>query len=134
MPPGAAATATPHTVRLPQHKLMCFNSGGAPIAMGCIQDTSGSTHATRSVLPNHTHMHPAHYQARLHPAGGADIFMVRIWNTSGDVSQGQGLFATDLVRAYAACEARLDAQQRANPGQVCTAGGGGVGPEGGLCL
>lgn len=44
--------------------------------------------------------------------------MVRIWNTSGDVSQGQGLFATDLVRAYAACEARLDALAAAKPGQV----------------
>jgi hypothetical protein len=40
--------------------------------------------------------------------GGADIFNVRIWNTSGDVSQGQGLFASDLVRAYSACEERLD--------------------------
>ncbi|KAI8470356.1 MAG: peptidase S8/S53 domain-containing protein [Monoraphidium minutum] len=41
--------------------------------------------------------------------GGADVFSVRIWNTSGDVSQGQGVYASDLVRAYAACEARLDA-------------------------
>jgi len=49
--------------------------------------------------------------------GGADIFAVRIWNTSGDVSQGQGLYASDLVRAYAACEARLDQLQALKPGQ-----------------
>jgi hypothetical protein len=50
--------------------------------------------------------------------GGADIFSVRIWNTSGDVSQGQGLFASDLVRAYSACEERLDAlKAKAKPGE-----------------
>lgn len=40
--------------------------------------------------------------------GGADIYVVRIWDTTGDVSQGEGIYASDLVRAYAACEARLD--------------------------
>ncbi len=49
--------------------------------------------------------------------GGADLYVVRVWNTSGDVSQGQGLYASDLVRAYAACEARLDQLQALKPGQ-----------------
>ena len=49
--------------------------------------------------------------------GGADIYVVRIWNTSGDVSQGQGMYASDLVRAYAACEARLDKLKADNPGK-----------------
>jgi serine protease len=42
---------------------------------------------------------------------GAEVHVVRVWNTSGDVSQGQGPFATDLVLAYSQCLQHLKAQQ-----------------------
>lgn len=47
--------------------------------------------------------------------GGAELHIVRVWNNSGDVSQGQGPFATDLLLAYDACLARLLAVQRTKP-------------------
>lgn len=47
--------------------------------------------------------------------GGAELYIVRIWNTSGEVSQGQGPFATDLVHAYTACQKRLDQLDQDNP-------------------
>lgn len=43
---------------------------------------------------------------------GADIHVVRIWNDSGDVSQGQGPYATDLVLAYDNCLTYLIEQQK----------------------
>jgi hypothetical protein len=43
---------------------------------------------------------------------GADIHVVRIWNDSGDVSQGQGPYATDLILAYDNCLSYLDEQQK----------------------
>jgi hypothetical protein len=43
---------------------------------------------------------------------GADIHVVRIWNDSGDVSQGQGPYATDLILAYGNCLAYLIEQQK----------------------
>jgi hypothetical protein len=44
--------------------------------------------------------------------GGADIHVVRIWNDSGDVSQGQGPYATDLILAYDNCLTYLTEQQK----------------------
>lgn len=43
---------------------------------------------------------------------GADMYIVRIWNNSGEVSQGQGPFATDLVLAYDDCLTHLKEQQK----------------------
>lgn len=43
---------------------------------------------------------------------GADIHVMRIWNDSGDVSQGQGPYATDLILAYDNCLAYLEQQQQ----------------------
>jgi hypothetical protein len=43
---------------------------------------------------------------------GADIHVVRIWNDSGDVSQGQGPYATDLILAYDNCLTHLKEQQK----------------------
>jgi hypothetical protein len=43
---------------------------------------------------------------------GADIHVVRIWNDSGDVSQGQGPYATDLILAYDNCLTHLIEQQK----------------------
>jgi len=42
---------------------------------------------------------------------GAEIHVVRVWNESGDVSQGQGPYATDLVLAYNHCLTHLKAEQ-----------------------
>jgi subtilisin family serine protease len=44
---------------------------------------------------------------------GAEVHVVRVWNNSGDVSQGQGPYATDLVLAYSHCLSRLKAEQAA---------------------
>ncbi|KAF6263172.1 peptidase S8/S53 domain-containing protein [Scenedesmus sp. NREL 46B-D3] len=43
---------------------------------------------------------------------GADMHVVRIWDVSGDVSQGQGPYATDLVLAYDNCLSHLIEQQK----------------------
>lgn len=45
-------------------------------------------------------------------ARGADYHIVRIWNNSGDVSQGQGPYATDLILAYDNCLGHLEEQQK----------------------
>jgi subtilisin family serine protease len=47
--------------------------------------------------------------------GGSEIHTVRIWNDSGDVSQGQGLYATDLVKAYGSCRRYLKQRQEQEP-------------------
>lgn len=47
---------------------------------------------------------------------GAEVHVVRVWNNSGDVSQGQGPYATDLVLAYSHCVSHLKAQQAAEKG------------------
>jgi hypothetical protein len=44
-------------------------------------------------------------------AHGAELYIVRVWNNSGDVSQGQGPYATDMVLAYSQCLDHLKAQQ-----------------------
>lgn len=44
--------------------------------------------------------------------GPAEIYAVRVFNDSGDVSQGQGLvYGSTLILAYTQCEGRLAAQQ-----------------------
>eukprot|EP00775_Hariotina_reticulata_P013547 gene13547-13674_t len=48
---------------------------------------------------------------------GLDIHVVRIWNDSGDVSQGQGPYATDLVLAYDNCLSKLKSEQAKSPGK-----------------
>lgn len=48
---------------------------------------------------------------------GAEVHVVRIWNDSGDVSQGQGPYATDLVLAYDNCLDHLNAQQAKSGGR-----------------
>lgn len=47
---------------------------------------------------------------------GAEVHVVRVWNNSGDVSQGQGPYATDLVLAYSHCLSHLKAEQAAEKG------------------
>jgi hypothetical protein len=47
--------------------------------------------------------------------GGAEVHVVRVWNDSGDVSQGQGPYATDLVLAYTNCLNHLKAEQARDP-------------------
>jgi len=47
--------------------------------------------------------------------GGAEVYTVRIWNDSGDVSQGQGLYASDLVNAYSSCRKYLKQRQEQEP-------------------
>jgi subtilisin family serine protease len=44
-------------------------------------------------------------------AQGAELYEVRVWNDTGDVSQGQGPFATDMVLAYSHCLSHLKAEQ-----------------------
>jgi subtilisin family serine protease len=50
---------------------------------------------------------------------GAEVYMVRVFNDSGDVNQGQGLvYGGTLILAYTQCEGRLAALQ------VCVVHGG----------
>lgn len=48
---------------------------------------------------------------------GAEVHVVRVWNNSGDVSQGQGPYATDLVLAYSHCLDYLKAEQAKDSGK-----------------
>jgi hypothetical protein len=50
-------------------------------------------------------------------SNGVDIHVVRVWNESGDVSQGQGPYATDLVLAYDNCISKLKSEQAKSPGK-----------------
>lgn len=47
---------------------------------------------------------------------GADVYTVRIYNTSGDVMQGQGyVYGSTLILAYTQCEGHLRFLQAKNP-------------------
>lgn len=44
--------------------------------------------------------------------GPAEIYIVRVFNNSGDVNQGQGLvYGSTVILAFTQCEGRLDAMQ-----------------------
>lgn len=46
----------------------------------------------------------------------ADIYLVRIFNNSGDVNQGQGLvYGSSLILAYTQCEGKLAYLQASQP-------------------
>jgi subtilisin family serine protease len=47
--------------------------------------------------------------------GGAEVYVVRIWDTTGDVSQGEGPYASDLVAAYQSCRAYLVRRKKNEP-------------------
>ncbi|WIA35759.1 hypothetical protein OEZ86_004155 [Tetradesmus obliquus] len=48
--------------------------------------------------------------------GPAEVYVVRVFNDSGDVNQGQGLvYGSTLILAFTQCEGRLAAMQRDNP-------------------
>jgi hypothetical protein len=44
--------------------------------------------------------------------GAAEVYVVRVFNDSGDVNQGQGLvYGSTLILAFTQCEGRLVAMQ-----------------------
>jgi hypothetical protein len=44
--------------------------------------------------------------------GAAEVYVVRVFNDSGDVNQGQGLvYGSTLILAFTQCEGRLAAMQ-----------------------
>ncbi|KAF6266317.1 hypothetical protein COO60DRAFT_1697337 [Scenedesmus sp. NREL 46B-D3] len=48
--------------------------------------------------------------------GAAEVYVVRVFNDSGDVNQGQGLvYGSTLILAFTQCEGRLAAMQRDSP-------------------
>jgi subtilisin family serine protease len=47
---------------------------------------------------------------------GAELYMVRVYNDSGDVNQGQGfVYGSSLIQAYTQCEGRLSYLQATVP-------------------
>lgn len=56
--------------------------------------------------------------------GGAELYVVRVFNDSGDVNQGQGLvYGGTLILAYTQCEGRLAAMQVSEDARPAARGG-----------
>jgi serine protease len=54
---------------------------------------------------------------------GAEVYMIRVFNDSGDVNQGQGLvYGSTLILAYTQCEGRLAALQVSRGGTEHSSG------------